>query len=152
MNQSICLIHPHLCWFNTHFSIKPCQGVWGLHNKGPHSFNIRVLIKSWPWVLLESRLYIVLVCIYCVYLKLKTLCSCLCSSSSWFSVSRTWDFGEFRFFQGIHVRTDIRIDIFVSIRPMTTKFRKHLRLQDLTKARQINQVLVTSWLQDHVAN
>ena len=69
--------------------------------------------------------------------------NCLCPSSSFsrFSASRVWDFGivnrfswflkslkladrddEFSFFQGIHVRTDTRIDISVSIRPMTTEF------------------------------
>ena len=29
---------------------------------------------------------------------------------------------EFSFFQGIHVRIDIRIDTFISIKPMITKF------------------------------
>ena len=35
--------------------------------------------------------------------------------------------GKFSFFQGIHVRIDIRIDIVISIRPMITKFRIWLR-------------------------
>ena len=34
--------------------------------------------------------------------------------------------GEFNFFQGIHVRIDIRIDIFISIRPMITNFDKQV--------------------------
>ena len=44
---------------------------------------------------------------------------------------------EFSFFQDIHVRIDIRIDISISIRPMTTKFGKQLHLQDLTQMRLI---------------
>ena len=51
--------------------------------------------------------------------------------------------GEFRFFQGIHVRIDIRIDISISIRHMTTNFGKQVHLQDLTQMRLIKQVLVT---------
>ena len=43
-----------------------------------------------------------------------------------------WD-GEFIFFQGIQIRTNIIIDISMSIRPMTTKFGKKVYLQDLTK-------------------
>ena len=42
-----------------------------------------------------------------------------------------WDYG-FRFFQGIDVTSDIRIDISISIRPMITKFGKKVDLQDLT--------------------
>ena len=41
--------------------------------------------------------------------------------------------GEFRFFQGIHVR----IDISISVRPMITKFGKQVHLQDLTQMRLI---------------
>ena len=48
--------------------------------------------------------------------------------------------GEFNFSQGIYVR----IDISISIRPMTTKFGKQVHVQDLTKMRLIKQVLVTS--------
>ena len=59
---------------------------------------------------------------------------------------------EFSFFQDIHVRIDIRIDISISIRPMTTKFGKQLHLQDLTQMRLIQKVLVTSLFQYHVTN
>ena len=52
--------------------------------------------------------------------------------------------GEFNFFQGIHVRIDIKIDISISVRPMITKFGKKVRLQDLTQMMLIKQVLVTS--------
>ena len=45
--------------------------------------------------------------------------------------------GEFSFLQGIHVRIAIRIDIFIFIRPMTTKFGKQVHLQDLTQMRLI---------------
>ena len=45
--------------------------------------------------------------------------------------------GEFRFFQGIHVRIDIRIDISISIRPMTNKYDKQVHLQELTQMRLI---------------
>ena len=52
--------------------------------------------------------------------------------------------GEFNFFQGIHLRIDIIINISISIRPMITKFGKQVHLQDLTQMRLIKQVLVTS--------
>ena len=38
--------------------------------------------------------------------------------------------GEFSSFQGSHVRTCIRIDISISIRPMITKFGKQVHIQD----------------------
>ena len=60
--------------------------------------------------------------------------------------------GEFNFFQGIHVRTDIRIDISISIRPMTIKFGKQVHLGKLMQMRLIKQVMVTSSRQDHVTN
>ena len=44
--------------------------------------------------------------------------------------------GELSFFQSIHVGIDDkRIDMSISIRPMTTKFGKQARLQDLTQMR-----------------
>ena len=52
--------------------------------------------------------------------------------------------GEFNFFQGIHVRIDIKTDISISVRPMITKFGKHVRLQDLTQVMLIKQVLLPS--------
>ena len=52
--------------------------------------------------------------------------------------------GEFSIFQSIHVRFGTRIDISISIRPMTTKFGKQAHLQDLTQMRLIKQVLMTS--------
>ena len=42
--------------------------------------------------------------------------------------------GELSFFQSIHVGID-KIDMSISIRPMTTKFGKQARLQDLTQMR-----------------
>ena len=60
--------------------------------------------------------------------------------------------GEFRFFQGIQVRTDIRIDISISIRPMIIKYGKHVHLQEFTQMRLIKQVLVTSSRQGHMTN
>ena len=33
----------------------------GLHKEGPHSFNIWILIISWPWAFWESRLFIVFI-------------------------------------------------------------------------------------------
>ena len=59
--------------------------------------------------------------------------------------------GEFGFFQGIHVRIDIRIDISISVRAMITRFANQVHLQDLTQMRLIKQVLVTSLRQDHVS-
>ena len=58
--------------------------------------------------------------------------------------------GEFSFFQGIHVRIDIIIDISIFIRPMITIFDKQVHLQDLTQVRLIKRELVTSLRQDHV--
>ena len=54
--------------------------------------------------------------------------------------------GEFSFFQRIHVRIGIRIDISISIRPMITRFGNQIHLQDLTQIRIIKQVLVTSYI------
>ena len=59
--------------------------------------------------------------------------------------------GEFGFFQGIHVRIDIRIDISISERAMITRFANQVHLQDLTQMRLIKQVLVTSLRQDHLS-
>ena len=56
--------------------------------------------------------------------------------------------GEFRFFQGILEKIDMRIDISISIRPMTTKFGEQLHLQDLTQMR----LILTLLRQDHVTN
>ena len=58
--------------------------------------------------------------------------------------------GEFRFFQGIHVRSDITIDILISIKPIIAKFGKQLHLQDLAQMRLIKQLLVTSSQQNYV--
>ena len=60
--------------------------------------------------------------------------------------------GELSFFQGIHVRTDIGIDISISIRLMITKFDKQVQLQNLTQMRLIKQVLATSLRHDQVMN
>ena len=56
--------------------------------------------------------------------------------------------GEFSFFRGLHVRID-RIDMFVSMRTMTTNFGKQVNLKQLTQMRLTNQVLTLS-RQDHV--
>ena len=58
--------------------------------------------------------------------------------------------GEFSFFEGIHVRIDIRIDTFISIKPIITKFGKQVHLQDLAQMRKIKKLLVTLSHQDHV--
>ena len=44
---------------------------------------------------------------------------------------------EFRFLRDIHVRLDIRIDIFISIRPMNTKFDKQTHLHYSNETIQI---------------
>ena len=41
--------------------------------------------------------------------------------------------GEFSFIQGIHVSIDVAIDISISIRLLTTKFGRHLHLDELTQ-------------------
>ena len=40
---------------------------------------------------------------------------------------------EFSFFQGIHVRIDIRINISISLTRMTTKFGEHVHLEETLK-------------------
>ena len=56
--------------------------------------------------------------------------------------------GNFSFSRVIHIRMDIRIDISISIRPMTTKFGKQVHLEELTQIELIKQVLVMLWQQD----
>ena len=60
--------------------------------------------------------------------------------------------GKFSFLWGMNVRIDIRIDISISIRPMTTKFNNQVHLEELTQVRLMKQVLKTSSSQDHVTN
>ena len=45
--------------------------------------------------------------------------------------------------KGIHVRTDIRIDISISVRPMNTRSYKQVYLEELTQVRLIMLVRVT---------
>ena len=51
---------------------------------------------------------------------------------------------EYSFFQGIHARTGLTIDISISIRAIITKFGKQVHLHDFTQMRLIKQVPVTS--------
>ena len=108
-------------------------------------------------------------------MKSVSLCNCLCSSSlslSSFSASRirnlgiviryTWNCkspnmgnrgGEFSFFQEIHVRIDIRIDISYSMRLMITKFDKEVHIDTIwLKMRLIKQMLVMPLRQNHPKN
>ena len=109
---------------------------------------------------------------YCVCVKHITLSSSLCSSSSLlFSASHIREFrivyqyswflkshnigdrgGKFNFFQGIHRRIDIRIDISISTRPVTTKLGKQVHLQELSQMKLTKKMLVTSSLQHHGTN
>ena len=59
-------------------------------------------------------------------------------------------FGEFSIFQKDNVRTDKRLDIFISIRPMTMKFGEQVHLEELNQMRLIKQVLVSPSRQGHV--
>ena len=45
--------------------------------------------------------------------------------------------GALSFFQSIHARTDITIDIFISVRPMTAKFGKQVHVGELTQMKLI---------------
>ena len=58
----------------------------------------------------------------------------------------------FSFFQSIHVRINIRIDMSISIRPMITKFGIQVHLQNLIQMRLIMQELVTSLHRNHLTN
>ena len=60
--------------------------------------------------------------------------------------------GEFNFFQGIHARINIRIDISISIEPMITKCSKQVHQQDLFQIALIKQVLEMSLRQGNVTN
>lgn len=46
--------------------------------------------------------------------------------------------GEFNIFQGTHVRTNIKIDISIFIRPMTTKFDKQVHIGELNQVKLIS--------------
>ena len=59
---------------------------------------------------------------------------------------------EFSFVRSVHVRINIRIDISISIRPITSKFGKQVHLEEFTQMRKMKQVLMTSPYQDRVAN
>ena len=50
------------------------------------------------------------------------------------------------------IRTDLRIDISISVRPKVTIFSKQVHLHEFTQIRLIKQVLVTSSCQDRVTN
>ena len=134
----------------------------------PSAFFLSVRLVSF------DRFYVIR--FYCVFEKRITLCNCLCSASSrlsHFSASGSrdlgfvnryswfWKFlnmvdrvGESSFFRGLHVRSDIRIDISVSIKFMTTNLLlgKQVHLRELTKLRLIKKILMTSSRQDHVTN
>ena len=60
--------------------------------------------------------------------------------------------GEFSFFQGIHVKIEGKVDIFISRKSMIPKFGKQVHLSELTQMRLIMQVLKMSASQAHVAN
>ena len=60
--------------------------------------------------------------------------------------------GEFSFLEDTHVKIDKRIDISISVTLKTTKFEKHLHLQELTQMSLIRQVMVTSSRQYRVVN
>ena len=51
---------------------------------------------------------------------------------------------ESSFSQVIHVRIEMRIDISISIKSLTTKYGRQVHLQKLTQMRLIKQVLVAS--------
>ena len=57
---------------------------------------------------------------------------------------------EFSFLQGIHVTINIRIDIPIFIRPMTTKSGKQVHLEELTQMSLTQQVLMTLSPQNHM--
>ena len=104
----------------------------------------------------------------CVCIKRVTLCNylCFCCSCCCYFLPAVWDFGivnryswfwkflnmadqgsEFSFFWSTHVRIDIRIDISISIRPVTTKVDKQVHLEELTQITLIEQFLVIMlWL------
>ena len=68
----------------------------------------------------------------------------------WKSLSMTDRGGEFSIFRKDNVRTDKRLDIFISIRPMTMQFGEQVHLEEMNQMRLIKQVLVSPSRQDHV--
>ena len=53
------------------------------------------------------------------------------------------------FFFDVNLIVDIKIDTFISIRPMNTKFGKHAHLAELTQMKLIKQVLVLVTSKEH---
>ena len=103
-------------------------------------------------LILVLMLILIIVSLFCVILLLLVFLPAISGTSDMAKSRNVGDRGgEFRFFQVIHLRIDIRIDVFVSIRPITTKFGKHVHPQDLTKMSLIKQMLL-SLRQDHVTN
>ena len=73
---------------------------------------------------------------------------------SWFWKSlNTADWGVSSAFSKvfIHTRTDVRVNISISAKPMPTKFGKQVHLEALNQMRLMKQLLVTPLRQDHVA-
>ena len=103
-------------------------------------------------LILVLMLILIIVSLFCVILLLLVFLPAISGTSDMAKSRNKGDRGgEFRFFQVIHLRIDIRIDVFVSIRPITTKFGKHVHPQDLTKMSLIKQMLL-SLRQDQVTN
>ena len=57
---------------------------------------------------------------------------------------------EFSFFRGIHLRTGMRTNISIFIRPMITKLDRQVYLENLAHMRLTKQVMVTPSCQGHV--
>ena len=87
----------------------------------------------------------------CVFLESIMLCICLNSFDFYKSLNMVDPCGMFSFVLSIHARIYIRIEISISIRPITTKFGMHVHLEvsHLTQMRLIKQMPVTLSCQGH---
>ena len=101
----------------------------------------------------------------CICFISITLCNCLNSVHFlrdfgivnwhfwiWKSLNMANRGREICFIQVIHVRIDIRIYIFISIRPMITKVCKQIHLEEFAKIKLTKKGLVMPSRKDHVTN
>ena len=55
---------------------------------------------------------------------------------------------EFSFLRDIQIKTDVRVDSFTTVRPMTAKFGMQVHIEDLTHLRLGNSDVIALKLRD----
>ena len=95
-------------------------------------FSHKLFAFAWNvWQLAVAWVLLLVFCKPCPVLR-----NCKSVFLIWKSLITADRVGEFSFFQGIHVRTDIRIYVSISLKPMT-KFGKQVHLGELAQMRLI---------------